>query len=134
MLPHSDEMMALASAGIFALRYPHHPVTTALKQAAASLAAQKENRSRPPGAAFLLPHGPTVVRNMTAACTAYTATAPLLRHRWYNSGSCPVYGATVPILRCKQFAFFRELLYNILTDSCPSSELINHVSSTTTEC
>jgi septum site-determining protein MinD len=39
VLPHSDEMMALASAGIFALRYPHHPVTTALKQAAAGLVA-----------------------------------------------------------------------------------------------
>jgi MinD-like ATPase involved in chromosome partitioning or flagellar assembly len=39
VLPHSDEMMALASTGIFALRYPDHPVTTALKQAAASLVA-----------------------------------------------------------------------------------------------
>ena len=39
VLPHSDEMMALASAGIFALHYPDHPVTTALKQAAASLVA-----------------------------------------------------------------------------------------------
>jgi septum site-determining protein MinD len=37
VLPHSDEMMALASTGVFALRYPDHPVTTALKQAAASL-------------------------------------------------------------------------------------------------
>jgi septum site-determining protein MinD len=39
VLPHSDEMMALASGGIFALHYPDHPVTTALKQAAASLVA-----------------------------------------------------------------------------------------------
>jgi septum site-determining protein MinD len=39
VLPHSDEMMALASGGIFALRYPDHPVTTALKQAATSLVA-----------------------------------------------------------------------------------------------
>jgi len=39
VLPHSDEMMALASAGIFALHYPDHPVTAALKQAAASLVA-----------------------------------------------------------------------------------------------
>jgi septum site-determining protein MinD len=37
VLPHSDEMMALASTGVFALRYPDHPVTTALKRAAASL-------------------------------------------------------------------------------------------------
>jgi septum site-determining protein MinD len=36
-LPHSDEMMVLASAGIFALHYPDHPVTTALKQVAAML-------------------------------------------------------------------------------------------------
>jgi septum site-determining protein MinD len=37
VLPHSDEMMALASNGIFALRYPDHAVTAALKRAAASL-------------------------------------------------------------------------------------------------
>ncbi len=37
VLPHSDEMMALASAGIFALRYPDHPVTATLKQLAAKL-------------------------------------------------------------------------------------------------
>ena len=39
VLPHSDEMMALASAGIFALRYPDHPVTATLKQLAATLVA-----------------------------------------------------------------------------------------------
>jgi MinD-like ATPase involved in chromosome partitioning or flagellar assembly len=39
VLPHSDEMMALASGGIFALHYPDHPVTTALKQAVTSLVA-----------------------------------------------------------------------------------------------
>lgn len=39
VLPHSDEMMALASAGLFALRYPDHPITTALKQVTARLAA-----------------------------------------------------------------------------------------------
>jgi MinD-like ATPase involved in chromosome partitioning or flagellar assembly len=39
VLPHSDEMMALASAGIFALRYPEHPVTATLKQLAARLVA-----------------------------------------------------------------------------------------------
>ncbi len=39
VLPHSDEMMALASAGIFALRYPTPPVTATLKQLAAKLAA-----------------------------------------------------------------------------------------------
>jgi MinD-like ATPase involved in chromosome partitioning or flagellar assembly len=32
VLPHSDEMMALASSGIFALRYPDNPVTAAYKQ------------------------------------------------------------------------------------------------------
>jgi len=35
VLPHSDEMMTLASSGIFALRYPDHPVTAILKQTAA---------------------------------------------------------------------------------------------------
>ena len=37
VLPHSDEMMTLASSGIFALRYPDHPVTDILKQATALL-------------------------------------------------------------------------------------------------
>src|SRR5919197_2993545 len=37
VLPHSEELMALASAGIFALRYPDHPVTAALNQVAATL-------------------------------------------------------------------------------------------------
>ena len=40
VLPHSDEMMALASGGIFALRYPDHPVTAALRQVAATLVDQ----------------------------------------------------------------------------------------------
>jgi MinD-like ATPase involved in chromosome partitioning or flagellar assembly len=39
VLPHSDEVMALASAGIFALRYPDHPVTDTLKQLATRLGA-----------------------------------------------------------------------------------------------
>ncbi len=39
VLPHSDEMMTLASAGIFVLRYPDHKVTQALKQVAAKLMA-----------------------------------------------------------------------------------------------
>jgi septum site-determining protein MinD len=38
-LPHCDEMMALASADIFALRYPDHPMTAALKAVADRLAA-----------------------------------------------------------------------------------------------
>ena len=29
VLPHSDEMMTLGSAGLFVLRYPDHPVTAA---------------------------------------------------------------------------------------------------------
>jgi hypothetical protein len=37
VLPHSAELMALASAGVFALRYPDHAVTAALKQVAATL-------------------------------------------------------------------------------------------------
>ena len=39
VLPHSDEMMTLASAGIFVLRYPEHRVTQSLKQVAAKLMA-----------------------------------------------------------------------------------------------
>jgi septum site-determining protein MinD len=38
-LPHCDEMMALASAGIFALRYPDHPMTASLKAVARALTA-----------------------------------------------------------------------------------------------
>ncbi len=37
VLPHSDEMMALMSAGIFVLRYPSHPITEQYKHAAAAL-------------------------------------------------------------------------------------------------
>jgi septum site-determining protein MinD len=37
VLPHSDEMMTLASAGIFVLRYPNHPITASLKQVARML-------------------------------------------------------------------------------------------------
>lgn len=37
ILPHSDEMMTLASAGIFVLRYPDHPITQSLKEAASLL-------------------------------------------------------------------------------------------------
>ncbi len=39
VLPHSEAMMSLASCGIFALRYPDHPLTAALRLAAASLVA-----------------------------------------------------------------------------------------------
>ncbi len=35
VLPHSDEMMALASGGIFVLHYPDHPITHTYKQIAA---------------------------------------------------------------------------------------------------
>lgn len=37
VLPHSDDLMALASAGIFSLRYPDHPLTTLYRQVAARL-------------------------------------------------------------------------------------------------
>ncbi len=39
VLPHSDEMMALASEGVFAVRYPNHAMTGLLKRVAASLTA-----------------------------------------------------------------------------------------------
>jgi MinD-like ATPase involved in chromosome partitioning or flagellar assembly len=38
-LPHSDEMMTLASAGVFVLKYPDHPVTQAYKIVAEKLAS-----------------------------------------------------------------------------------------------
>jgi septum site-determining protein MinD len=34
VMPHSDEMMALASSGIFARKYPNHPITTLYQQVA----------------------------------------------------------------------------------------------------
>jgi septum site-determining protein MinD len=37
VLPHSDDMMALASGGIFATRYPDHPITASLRQVARQL-------------------------------------------------------------------------------------------------
>lgn len=37
VLPHSDELMTLASSGVFVLRYPDHPVTEKYKQIVASL-------------------------------------------------------------------------------------------------
>jgi MinD-like ATPase involved in chromosome partitioning or flagellar assembly len=37
ILPHSDEMMILGSAGVFVTRYPDHPITQSLKKAAAFL-------------------------------------------------------------------------------------------------
>jgi septum site-determining protein MinD len=37
VVPHSDEMMALGSGGIFALRHQDHPVTAALRRVAAQL-------------------------------------------------------------------------------------------------
>lgn len=37
VLPHSDEMMNLASEGIFVVRYPDHPITALCKEVAAKL-------------------------------------------------------------------------------------------------
>jgi septum site-determining protein MinD len=34
IVPHTDELMTLASSGIFSLRYPDHPVTRLYKQLA----------------------------------------------------------------------------------------------------
>ncbi|MBN1890096.1 MAG: MinD/ParA family protein [Thermoflexales bacterium] len=39
VLPHSDEMMALASAGLFVLHYPNHAVTALYEQVAARVMA-----------------------------------------------------------------------------------------------
>jgi septum site-determining protein MinD len=39
ILPHSDEMMALASGGLFVLRYPEHDLTQRIQEIAAQIAA-----------------------------------------------------------------------------------------------
>lgn len=39
VLPHSDEMMTLASNGVFVIRYPDHPITTQLRNLAKHLVA-----------------------------------------------------------------------------------------------
>jgi hypothetical protein len=39
VLPHSDEMMTLASSGIFVVRYPDHPMTAMLRSVATQLVA-----------------------------------------------------------------------------------------------
>src|SRR5690606_33810066 len=39
VLPHSDELMALASSGVFALKYPDHPLSAQLRRVAHSLLA-----------------------------------------------------------------------------------------------
>lgn len=39
VLPHSDEMMTLASRGVFVLAYPQHPITCQLREVAAKLRA-----------------------------------------------------------------------------------------------
>jgi hypothetical protein len=40
VIPHSDEMMTLASEGIFVLRYPLHPITEKYKLLTAALIAE----------------------------------------------------------------------------------------------
>jgi septum site-determining protein MinD len=37
VIPHSDDLMALASSALFALRFPDHPITHAFRQVAARL-------------------------------------------------------------------------------------------------
>lgn len=39
LLPHSDEMMALGSQGVFVLHYPDHPISAAIKRLAQMLLA-----------------------------------------------------------------------------------------------
>jgi septum site-determining protein MinD len=39
VLPHSDEMMNLASSGIFAVRYPDHPLTAQYRDIAGRVSA-----------------------------------------------------------------------------------------------
>ena len=39
VLPHSDEMMTLASGGVFVLKFPNHDISQKLKSVAAALLA-----------------------------------------------------------------------------------------------
>ena len=39
VLPHADEMMTLASSGIFSLKYPEHPITIGLKTVVSEITA-----------------------------------------------------------------------------------------------
>jgi hypothetical protein len=39
VLPYSDELMTLASRGIFAMQFPDHPVTASYKEVADQLMA-----------------------------------------------------------------------------------------------
>jgi MinD-like ATPase involved in chromosome partitioning or flagellar assembly len=39
VIPHAEELMALASTGVFALRFPDHPITAIFRQLAARVAA-----------------------------------------------------------------------------------------------
>lgn len=48
VLPHATEMVALASAGIFVLHYPAHPLTEVLKQALRRLMTPLKTRPSPP--------------------------------------------------------------------------------------
>lgn len=38
ILPHADEMMILASSAVFAVKFPHHPISQSLAQVAADIA------------------------------------------------------------------------------------------------
>lgn len=46
VIPHADELMALASDGIFALRFPEHPVAAQLRAIAASIADETREVAR----------------------------------------------------------------------------------------
>jgi len=37
VLPHADEMMTLASSGIFSFKYPDHPITKGLEAVVAQI-------------------------------------------------------------------------------------------------
>jgi MinD-like ATPase involved in chromosome partitioning or flagellar assembly len=46
VIPHADEIMALASEGIFALRYPDHPIAATLRGIAAAIGADAQEVAR----------------------------------------------------------------------------------------
>jgi septum site-determining protein MinD len=46
VIPHADEMMALASGGIFALRYPDHPIAATLRGIARAISPATQEVAR----------------------------------------------------------------------------------------
>lgn len=47
VIPHSDDLMTLASAGVFSMRFPHHPLSAIYRSLARKIIGQPEPESKP---------------------------------------------------------------------------------------